>query len=83
MKGRKQGCIGAVDGTHAHAVIPQEKQVPYRRRKGYCTQNVIAAWDFDMKFTFVWAAWEGTAHDSRIFNEAIHSSHLCFPMPPC
>lgn len=35
-----------------------------------------------MKFTFVWAAWEGTAHDSRIFNEAIHSSHLCFPMPP-
>ncbi|KAJ9552299.1 hypothetical protein OSB04_016344 [Centaurea solstitialis] len=33
--------------------------------------------DFNMCFTFVWAEWEGTAHDTRIFNEP----ELNFPRP--
>ncbi|KAI3458942.1 hypothetical protein Pfo_015605 [Paulownia fortunei] len=55
-----KGCIGAIDGTHVHAIIPTNEQLAYRGRKG----------------------WEGTAHDSRIFNEAIHRPTLKFPMPP-
>ena len=26
--------------------------------------------DFDMKFTFVYTGWEGTANDSRVFLDA-------------
>ncbi|KAI3450591.1 hypothetical protein Pfo_007256 [Paulownia fortunei] len=59
------GCIGAIDGTHVHAIIPANEQLAYRLRKGDCTQNIMAACSFDMWFTFVWVGWEGTAHDSR------------------
>nr|KAJ0190820.1 hypothetical protein LSAT_V11C800421790 [Lactuca sativa] len=35
--------------------------------------------DFNMCFTFVLAGWEGTAHDTRIFNEALQrSDHIFF-----
>ncbi|XP_021978756.1 uncharacterized protein LOC110874326 [Helianthus annuus] len=37
--------------------------------------------DFNMCFTFVWAGWEGTAHDTRIFNEALETPELQFPHP--
>ncbi|KAK9272514.1 hypothetical protein L1049_002887 [Liquidambar formosana] len=50
-----QDCIGAIDGTHIQAVLPIDKQVSYIGRKGYCTQNVMAACSFNMCFTFVWA----------------------------
>ncbi|KAK6161036.1 hypothetical protein DH2020_004417 [Rehmannia glutinosa] len=77
-----KGCIGAIDGTHVDVVIPINEQLAYRGRKGDCTQNFMAACSFDMRFTFIWAGWEGTAHDSRILNEAIHRQSLKFPMPP-
>ncbi|XP_059636049.1 uncharacterized protein LOC132278265 [Cornus florida] len=66
-----KGCTGAIDGTHIDAVIPVDQQLAYRGREGDCTQNVMAACSFDMKFTFVWVGWEGSAHDSRILNEAL------------
>nr|KAJ0187781.1 hypothetical protein LSAT_V11C900492920 [Lactuca sativa] len=37
--------------------------------------------DFNICFTFVWAGWEGTAHGTRIFNEALHRPDLHFPFP--
>jgi hypothetical protein len=37
---------------------------------------------FDMQFTFVWAGWEGSAHDTRIFLEAIDNPRIKFPKPP-
>jgi hypothetical protein len=46
------------------------------------TQNVMAACSFDMQFTFVWAGWEGSAHDTRIFLEAIDNPCIKFPKPP-
>ncbi|KAH7856183.1 hypothetical protein Vadar_033647 [Vaccinium darrowii] len=62
-----QGAVGALDGTLISAVVPPDQQVPYRGRgKGECYQNVLAICDFDMLFTFVWAGWEGVAHDSRV-----------------
>jgi hypothetical protein len=35
------------------------------------TQNVMAAMDFDLKFTYVLASWEGSAHDAIILSDAI------------
>lgn len=76
-------CIGAIDRTHISAVIPTSDQVPYRSgRKGNTTQNVMTVYSFDMRLTWIWAGWERSAHDSRIFNEAIYTSSLHFPRPP-
>ncbi|XP_052177582.1 uncharacterized protein LOC127791642 [Diospyros lotus] len=74
-------CIGAIDGTHVKARLPRGEEVPYIGHKGYATQNILAIVDFNMCFTFAWAGWEGSAHDARIFGEAIHRSDLNFPYP--
>ena len=33
-------------------------------------QNVLTAISFNLKFTYVLAGWEGSAHDSRVLNDA-------------
>ena len=38
----------------------------FRGRKSFPTQNVLAAVDFDLRFTYVLAGWEGSAHDSYV-----------------
>uniref|UniRef100_A0A803N8W4 Transposase n=1 Tax=Chenopodium quinoa TaxID=63459 RepID=A0A803N8W4_CHEQI len=63
--------IGAIDGTHVRASVPIEIQDRFRGRKGRTTQNVLAAVDFDAKFTYVLACWEGSAHDLRVLNDAL------------
>ena len=40
-------------------------------RKHTITQNVLAAVDFDLRFTYVLAGWEGSAHDALILFDAI------------
>lgn len=42
----------------------------------------MCACSFDMRFTFVISGWEGTANDSRIFNECITNPENNFPMLP-
>ena len=42
----------------------------------------MAACSFDMKFMFVWAGWERSAHDARIFLKAIDNNNINFPKPP-
>ncbi|KAF5769902.1 putative harbinger transposase-derived nuclease domain-containing protein [Helianthus annuus] len=74
-------CIGAIDGTHVRASVRSKDQPKYIGRKGYATQNIMAVCDFNMCFTFVWAGWEGSAHDTRIFNEALRRPELNFPHP--
>ena len=65
-----------------HACVPVNDQVRFIGRKNLPTQNVMAVCSFDMRFTFVLAGWEGTAHDTRIFNAAVNTPHLNFPSPP-
>nr|XP_034902955.1 protein ALP1-like [Populus alba] len=77
-----KNCIGAIDGTHVRACISTENQIPFIGRKGVPTQNIMAVCNFDMRFTFVWAGWEGSAHDTRIFHEAIENINIKFPTPP-
>jgi hypothetical protein len=46
-------------------------QQAFRGRKSNPTQNVMAAVNFDLKFTYVLAGWEGSAHDALILANAI------------
>ncbi|XP_020402729.1 protein ALP1-like [Zea mays] len=64
-------CIGAIDGTHVLARVPRHMQQAFRGRKTNPTQNVMVAVDFDLKFTYVLAGWEGSAHDALILADAI------------
>ena len=40
-------------------------------RKHYTSQNVLAAVDFDLKFTYVLAGWEGSVHDANILTDSM------------
>lgn len=42
----------------------------YRNRKGCISQNVHAACNFDLEFIYVLSGWEGTAHNSKVLNDA-------------
>ncbi|KAF7839707.1 putative nuclease HARBI1 [Senna tora] len=75
-------CIGAIDYTHVPCIVPSQEQIKYIGRKGVTFQNIMAVCDWDMCFTFVWPRWEGTAHDYRIFDQAIRRQDLNFPHPP-
>lgn len=51
--------------------VPRAQAPRFRGRKEHPTQNVLAACNFNMKFTYVLAGWEGTASDSRILKDAL------------
>jgi len=51
--------------------VPRAEVPRFRGRKEHPTQNVLAACNFDMKFTYMLARWEGIASDSRILKDAL------------
>ena len=63
--------MGAIDGTHVRASVPIQIQGRFRGRKDGTTQNVLAAATFGLKFTYVLAGWEGSAHNSCVLNDAL------------
>jgi len=63
--------VGAIDGTHVPANVPVEIQWKFRGRKEGTIQNVLAAITFDLKFIYVLAGWEGSAHDSRVLDNVL------------
>ncbi|OAY76845.1 putative nuclease HARBI1 [Ananas comosus] len=62
--------IGAVDGTHIPVVVERSKQAPFRCRKGFTSQNMMAAVSFNLNFLFVCTGWEGSAADMRVLRWA-------------
>ncbi|GMN35011.1 hypothetical protein TIFTF001_042153 [Ficus carica] len=74
------GCIGAIDGTHIPCVPPSENADGWINRKGFHSQNILAACLFDMKFTYMLTGYEGSCHDARMLREAI--AFKGFPIPP-
>ncbi|KAI8550910.1 hypothetical protein RHMOL_Rhmol06G0144000 [Rhododendron molle] len=75
-------CVGAIDGTHIDAWVLASRELAFRGRKSTKTQNVMAVCSFDMKFTFVYPGWEGSAHDGRVFFAAVSNPDFNFPHPP-
>jgi hypothetical protein len=64
-------CIGALDGTHISAKVPESEQAAFRNKKGILTQNVLGVCDFDdLCFTYVFAGVEGSAHDGKVIDLA-------------
>ena len=63
--------MGAIDGAHVLARVPEKHRPTFMRRKHTTTQNVLAAVGFDLKFTYVLAGWEGSAHDTTILADAL------------
>ncbi|XP_071681450.1 uncharacterized protein [Lolium perenne] len=49
----------------------QEAIILLTGRKHYTSQNVFADVDFDMKFTYVLAGWEGSTHDATILVDSL------------
>jgi hypothetical protein len=43
----------------------------FKGQKSIPTQNVLAAVDFDLRFVYVLAGWEGSAHDSYVLQDAL------------
>ena len=58
-------------GTHVTARVPRSQAAAYRGRKHYTSQNVLATVYFDLKFTYVLAGWEGSAHDANILSDSM------------
>jgi hypothetical protein len=47
------------------------QQAAFRGRKHNPIQNIMVVVDFDLKFTYVIAGWEGSAHDALILVDAM------------
>jgi phage regulator Rha-like protein len=67
-----KNCIGALDGTHVHAVVYGDaaEQKKFRNRKGWISQNVLGVCNFDLTFSYVLAGWSGAAHDAKVLQDA-------------
>jgi DDE superfamily endonuclease len=65
------GCIGTLDGTHVPVHVSEARHAAFCNRKGQLLQNVLAVCTFDMQFLYVLVGWEGSASDSRVFEDAL------------
>jgi hypothetical protein len=75
-------CIGAIDGTHVHVLVPAQYVVQHTERHGYTSQNVLVVCDFNMRFTFIVAGWPDSVHDMRVFKDALDKYGDKYPHPP-
>ncbi|RYO79181.1 hypothetical protein DL766_008334 [Monosporascus sp. MC13-8B] len=73
--------LGALDGSHFRVRIEGNafEQEVWRNRKGKLSTNVLAVCDFDGRFTYVLAGWEGSANDGKVFNSAVDRDNLVIP----
>lgn len=72
-------CIGAIDGSHIPIIAREEARAPFRNRKGFFSQNVLAVCDFGLRFTMVMSGWDGSVVDSTLWLEARRSGALQIP----
>jgi len=73
-----RNAIGAIDGSHIPIAPPAHLHGQYRNRKGFLSQNALFICDFDLKFTYTLTGWEGSATDTRVYDDAI-STDLSIP----
>ena len=63
--------MGSIDGTNVRAFVPIQIQGRFRGQKDGTAQNVLATSTFNLIFTYVLVGCEGSAHDSRVLNDAL------------
>ncbi len=74
-----EDAVGAIDGTHILVSPPIGERAAFRDRKGNLSQNVLAACNFDMKFTDLMTGWEGSVADSTLWVEGQRSGAVSIP----
>ncbi|CAI0401880.1 unnamed protein product [Linum tenue] len=77
-----KNCIGVIDGMHIPAHVPAKDQSRFRNKKGFLSQNVLAACTFDLQFIFIYPGWEGSAADSRVLRAVLDDPNQNFPHTP-
>ena len=65
-----RNAMGALDGSHIHAIIKAADQGVFRNRKKTISQNLLGVCNFDMTFSYALAGWEGSAHDGQVLADA-------------
>ena len=63
-------------------LVSPSEQPKFIGRKGYPTQDVMALCDWNMCFISALLGWEGTAHDARVFDNALTTPSMNFPHSP-
>jgi len=63
-------CRAALDGSLLDAFVSREAMSRYRSRKGRISTNLLAACLFNLCFCYILSGWEGSAADSRTFDDA-------------
>jgi len=64
-------CMGVIDCTHIKIRSPGGDDAEiYRNRKQYFSFNVQAIYNLNLIFKNIVARWQGSAHDSTIFNNS-------------
>jgi hypothetical protein len=53
------------------ARVRRNQRAAFLGRKHTTTQNILAVVDFDLRFTYVLAGWEGSTHDALILVDAL------------
>jgi hypothetical protein len=66
--------VRVINDNHVLLNILIEIQEKFQGRKEETTGNVLVAINFDLRFTYVLARWEGSVHDSRVLGDAILKS---------
>ncbi|PLW24077.1 hypothetical protein PCASD_14270 [Puccinia coronata f. sp. avenae] len=69
----QQGLYTVNHSTHDTSNWMKERhhsQVALAKIQSVILQNVLAAVNFHFEFVYVLAGWEGSAHDTRVFNDA-------------
>ncbi|OAY68269.1 putative nuclease HARBI1, partial [Ananas comosus] len=74
-----KNAIGAIDGTHIPVCVEKSEQPRFRCRKGFTSQNMMAAVSFDHIFFFICTGWEGSAADMRVLRWACDSGGFTVP----
>ena len=69
-------CIGTIDGSHYSCQPPSRCAEVFRNRKGMLSTNVLVAVDFDGRFIYMLAGWEGSAHDWKVYMDAVQKKFV-------
>jgi hypothetical protein len=71
--------LGALDGTHINCGLSAAERQAARNCKGGLTQNCLVICGFNITFYYMFSAWEGSASDSTMFQDACVTDP---PVPP-
>jgi hypothetical protein len=52
-----------------------EMEPSFRGRKSHATQNVKAAVDFNLRFTYVMNGWEGITYDALVLRDVLERTN--------